>query len=175
VFDGSGTDGISERVTFNKTVAVLETLFLRVVATGMIVGVIFSAISAGNAAALVTRFRLESICEPSRCYVAEKPQIECYESRGSSAVSAVGGQIAADVLPFQALPGILERIPAGDRSAAEANGMLGRFARMRFEFAEGKFDWIEVGRILRELDQRRARRLDCRRDADDPYAPADCS
>jgi hypothetical protein len=38
------------------------------------------------------------------------------------------------------------------------NGVLGRFAQMRFEFAEGKFDWIKVGRILREVDQRSARR-----------------
>src|SRR5205823_7956267 len=47
------------------------------------------------------------------------------------------------------------------------DGMLGRFAQMRLEFAEGQFDRVEVRRILREINQRRARRFDRLRDAGD--------
>src|SRR4029077_5394190 len=49
---------------------------------------------------------------------------------------------------------------ATDPTQEARNGMLGRFAQMRLEFAEGQFDWVEVRRILREINQSRARRLD---------------
>src|SRR6185312_12044007 len=49
---------------------------------------------------------------------------------------------------------------ATDATQEARDGMLGRFAQMRLEFAEGQFDWVEVRRILREINQRRARRLD---------------
>jgi hypothetical protein len=38
---------------------------------------------------------------------------------------------------------------------------------MRLEFAEGQFDRVEVGRILREINQHRSRRPDRLRDAGD--------
>jgi hypothetical protein len=38
---------------------------------------------------------------------------------------------------------------------------------MGFEFAEGQFDRVEIGRILREINRRRARRFDPLRDAGD--------
>jgi hypothetical protein len=34
---------------------------------------------------------------------------------------------------------------------ATRRGMLGGFAQMRIEFAEGQFDWMEVGRIFRAV------------------------
>src|SRR3979490_31435 len=45
--------------------------------------------------------------------------------------------------------------------------VLGRLAQMRLEFAEGEFDRIEVGRILRKIDQGRARCFDRLCDAGD--------
>jgi hypothetical protein len=40
---------------------------------------------------------------------------------------------------------------ATDPTQEKRNGMLGRLAQMRLEFAEGQFDRVEIGRILREL------------------------
>src|SRR5271169_6139276 len=45
--------------------------------------------------------------------------------------------------------------------------MLGRLAQMRLEFAEGQFDRVEVWRILRKINQRRARSFDGLRNAGD--------
>src|SRR5579863_7969119 len=45
--------------------------------------------------------------------------------------------------------------------------MLGGLAQMRLEFAEGQLDRIEIRRILREIDERRASSFDCLRDAGD--------
>jgi hypothetical protein len=52
---------------------------------------------------------------------------------------------------------------ATDPTQEAWDGGLGRFAQMRLEFAEGRFDRVEVGRIFREINQRRR-----------PYAPVDC-
>src|SRR5260370_41942678 len=56
---------------------------------------------------------------------------------------------------------------ATDPTQEARHGMLGRFAQMRLEFAEGEFDRVEVRRILRQINQRRARRFDRLRDAGD--------
>ena len=56
---------------------------------------------------------------------------------------------------------------ATDPTQETRNGTLGCLAEMRLEFAEGQFDWIEVGRILWEINQRGARRLDGVRNAGD--------
>src|SRR6516165_11862301 len=59
------------------------------------------------------------------------------------------------------------RNDATDPTQETRNGMRGRLAQMRLEFAEGQFDRVEVGRILREINQHRSRRLDRLRDAGD--------
>src|SRR6266511_5774193 len=56
---------------------------------------------------------------------------------------------------------------ATDPTQEARDRMLGRLAQMRLEFAEGQFDRVEVGRILRKIDERRARSFDCLRDAGD--------
>ena len=56
---------------------------------------------------------------------------------------------------------------ATDPAQETRNGMLGRLAQMRLEFAEGQFDRVEVRRIFGQIDQRRSRRLDRLRDAGD--------
>jgi hypothetical protein len=61
---------------------------------------------------------------------------------------------------------------ATDPTPEARDRMLGRLAQMRLEFAEGQFDWVEVRRILRKINQRRARSFDGLRDAGDPAAPA---
>ena len=57
---------------------------------------------------------------------------------------------------------------ATDPTPEARDRMLGRLAQMRLEFAEGQFDWVEVRRILRKINQRRARSIDGLRDAGDP-------
>ena len=59
------------------------------------------------------------------------------------------------------------RNDATDPTQETRNGMLGRLAQMRLELAEGQFDRVEVGRILREMNQHRSRRLGRLRDAGD--------
>ena len=59
------------------------------------------------------------------------------------------------------------RNDATDPTQETRNGVLGRFAQMRLEFAEGLFDRVEVGRIFREINQHRSRRLDRLRDTGD--------
>jgi hypothetical protein len=54
---------------------------------------------------------------------------------------------------------------ATDPTPEARDRMLGRLAQMRLEFAEGQFDWVEVRRILRKINQRRARSFDGLRDA----------
>src|SRR6266513_5890738 len=56
---------------------------------------------------------------------------------------------------------------ATDPAQEPQNRMLGRLAQMRLEFAEGQLDRVEVRRILRKLNQRRARCCDRLRDAGD--------
>ena len=46
---------------------------------------------------------------------------------------------------------------ATDPSQQAWDRLLGRFAQVRLEFAEGQFDRIEVGRLLGEINQRCAR------------------
>ena len=40
---------------------------------------------------------------------------------------------------------------ATDPTQESGDGVFGRFAQMRLEFAEGQFDWVEVRRILRKI------------------------
>ena len=54
---------------------------------------------------------------------------------------------------------------ATDPTPEARDRMLGRLAQMRLEFAEGQFDRVEVRRILRKINQRRARSFDGLRDA----------
>src|SRR5437773_12503313 len=56
---------------------------------------------------------------------------------------------------------------ATDPAQETRNGMLGRLAQMRLEFAEGQFDRVEVRRILGKIKQRCARRFDGLLDAGD--------
>ena len=46
---------------------------------------------------------------------------------------------------------------ATDPTQESQNCMLGRLAQMRLEFAEGQLDRVEVRRILRKINERRAR------------------
>src|SRR5260221_13148839 len=46
---------------------------------------------------------------------------------------------------------------ATDPTQEPQNRMLGRLAQMRLEFAESQLDRVEVRRILRKINQRRAR------------------
>jgi len=57
---------------------------------------------------------------------------------------------------------------ATDPTPEARDRMLGRLAQMRLEFAEGQFDRVEVRRILRKINQRRARSFDGLRDPGDP-------
>ena len=54
---------------------------------------------------------------------------------------------------------------ATDPTPEARDRMLGCLAQMRLEFAEGQFDWVEVRRILRKINQRSARSFDGLRDA----------
>src|SRR6266849_8343830 len=56
---------------------------------------------------------------------------------------------------------------ATDLAHEARNCVLGRLAQMRLEFAEGEFDRVEVRRILRKINERRARRFDRLLDAGD--------
>jgi Fatty acid hydroxylase len=56
---------------------------------------------------------------------------------------------------------------AADPTQEPQNRMLGRLAQMRLEFAEGQLDRVEVRRILRKINQRRARCFDRLRNAGD--------
>ena len=56
---------------------------------------------------------------------------------------------------------------ATDLTQEAWGGTLGGLAQMCLEFAEGQLDRVEVRRILRQINQRRAGRLDRLRDAGD--------
>src|SRR5215831_5563927 len=56
---------------------------------------------------------------------------------------------------------------ATDPTQEPQNRMLSRLAQMRFEFAEGQLNRVEVRRILRKINQRCARCFDRLRDAGD--------
>src|SRR5262249_31131216 len=56
---------------------------------------------------------------------------------------------------------------ATDPTHEAGHRMLGRLAQMRLKFAESQLDGVEVRRILREIDERRACRFDRLRDTGD--------
>src|SRR5271166_4277132 len=47
-----------------------------------------------------------------------------------------------------------------DPSAEIGNGSFSGLAQKCFQFAEGLFDWIEIGRIFRQIKQPRTRSVD---------------
>jgi len=56
---------------------------------------------------------------------------------------------------------------ATDPTQEVGDRTLCRLAQMCLDFTEGQFDRVKVGRILRKIDQRRARSFDRLRDAGD--------
>ena len=52
------------------------------------------------------------------------------------------------------------RDEGADAAPETANGSFGGLAQESFELGKCQFDWVEVGRVLRQVEKRRARGLD---------------